>query len=345
MKNINFNMVTNTSREAVRAGRGFVVLEAVACVGDTAMNGILYPLSVVNSHHAQLENKPAPLGHPSVDGVAVNADNFFIKGSFDIGAAVLQNTMRNGEHIAEIWIDKEVAGRTTQGARLLDMIANKESIGVSTGLKPVKIRNEKGVDKNGQTYTQVLESFEYDHLAILINETPAGHSAGTYIIYNAETGTVENGDQSSLKQNEVFSMKHEFDIADLSKADRVKFQSLTVNEIMAASTAAPVAPTLEEATAIVVNSGLIVNEKDGGVFVSKEDAELIKKAKAAAKAKAEEMKTNIIANSKWTAELLADKSEIELELLCNMIEPEKDFSLNAGLTTNAASATFKAVEY
>lgn len=336
----------NKSREVVKAGRGFVVLDAVACVGDTAMNGILYPASVVANNSQDLVNKPAPLGHPMIDGQAVNASNFFIKGAYDIGAAVLNSTMSGDKNLAEIWIDKEVAERSDKGKKLLDMIANREPIGVSTGLKPVSMSKKKGVDKNGNEYSQVINSFEYDHLAILIDELPAGHSAGTYIIYNAETGEVENQGSQSAITNEENQMKHEFDLTDLSKGQRVQFQSLTVNEILEAVNAKKPQVTLEEAKQVVANSGLMINSADEGEFISKEDAQLLANVKAETAERIQEMTDYIVANSDYTAEMLANKDEAELLVINKLLDVKQDYSAQSTVVTNGANAsTFKAIEY
>lgn len=339
MKNkISVNFIVNKSRLENVSGRDFVVLNAMAVHGDSAMNGKLYPKNVVSRKASDLNDKPAPLSHPKRDGSHVRANDFYSKGAFDIGAQVKNSRMVGDKNMAEIWIDKEVAERTPRGKELVSSAEAMKPIGVSTGLIPISVREESGTDSFGKAYDEVVEDFEYDHLALLLNETPAGEHAGTKIIYNSETGDsfeVINHDGQTSITNEETQMKYELDLGDLSKAERLSITALTVNEILQAVTAKTPEVTLDQAKAVIANSGLQVNSEKDGKFISNEDAAILANHKADAQARKDEMIAHIVANSEYTSELLTNKDEAELLVINGMLTPANDFSVQDGVTTNA----------
>lgn len=315
----------------------------MAVKGDTAMNGIMYPMSVVSAKAAELKNKPAPLSHPKKAGMHTSANDFFVKGAFDIGAQVIDSKMIGDENIAEVWIDKEVAERTEKGKDLLNRAENKMPIGVSTGLIPRKVRNEEGTDKLGQRYNKVVEQFDYDHLALLLDEKAAGAAAGTQIIYNESQEALivnhEDGGQPESQQEEN-SMKVEFDISDLSKAERVQFGALTVNEIMEAVNREFEPVSLDDAKEVVTNAGLLVNSSEDGEFITKEDAQFLANAKKLEVERVNEIRENIVANSEMTNELVKDMNEDQLMGIYNSLDTrKKDYSMNDTVVTNSSQTS------
>lgn len=344
MNKISHNILCNKSRYERAHGRDFLVLEAMAVKGDTAMNGILYPMSVVSAKAAELKNKPAPLSHPKKAGMHTSASDFFVKGAFDIGAQVIDSKMKGDENIAEIWIDKEVAERTDRGKDLLNRAENKMPIGVSTGLIPRKVRNESGTDKLGQKYNKVVEAFEYDHLALLLDEQAAGAAAGTQIIYNESQEALivnhDDGGQPESLQQEENSMIVEFDISDLSKAERVQFGALTVNEIMEAVNREFEPVSLDDAKEVVTNAGLLVNSKEDGQFISNEDAEILANAKKFEVERVNEIRDHIVANSEMTNELIKDMTEEQLMGIYNSLDVrKKNYSMKDTVVTNSQSSS------
>lgn len=353
MNKISCNILCNKSRYEKVNGRDFLVLEAMAVKGDTAMNRKLYPLSVVSQMAPDLKGKPAPLSHPKLGAELTTADNFFTKGAHDIGAQVMESTMVGSENMAEVWVDKEVAMRTGRGRRLIERAEKKLPIGVSTGLIPEIVVQRQGIDSLGNEYDEIVEKFKYDHLALLLDETAAGAAAGTEVIYNSEQRAlvVNHGGQPS-QTNEDNSMKVEFDISDLSKAERVQFGALTVNEIMQAVNREPESVTLDIATEVVTNAGLLVNSKDEGEFITKEDAVILANAKKAEQERIDEMKTHIVANSEMTEEMISGMNEATLLGLYNTIEKsaKPDYSMNGTVVTNAQNKQgdeqeFNAIDY
>ena len=214
-------LTTNAAREETISGREFVILNAMLIRADTSMNGIFYPSSELKSTFSQLEDLPAPLGHPKRDGMHVSACDQFAKGAHDIGAFVKNVTMKGKEVWGDIFIDKEVASRTEQGRSLLQKITNKAKIGVSTGLQIAKIIAKKGADELGKAFDSVGHGFKFDHLALLDGEQAAGAHAGTEVKFNSENSESlfvinhDNGSQSKSNKKEVCSMKIEIDVTDL----------------------------------------------------------------------------------------------------------------------------------
>lgn len=344
---------TNAVRTETVDSREYTVLKAMFMKGNSVMNGIFYPLEEVESSFHQLENLPVPLGHPMLNGTHVSAQNAFTKGKHDIGAFVKNVAMQGDEVWGEIWIDNEFASRSDGGKSLLAKIAEKAQIGVSTGLKIAQKIQQQGQDALGNAYNMIGRMFNFDHLAVLLDQRAAGADYGTEIVYNSDTGeslfVVNHGGQPS--QHEENSMKHEFDIADLSKAERVQFQALTVNEIMEAVNRKPEAVTLDTAKDVVTNAGLLVNSKDEGEFISKEDAKILANAKKAEAERIDEMQDFIVTNSEMTKDMIANMDESALLGLYKTIEKsvEPDYSMNNTVITNAKGGAdageFNAIDY
>ena len=347
------SIITNKSRLENISGRDFIVADGMAAHGDSAMNGVFYPASVISNKAKSLEGKPTPLSHPKRDGMNVSADDFFSNGAYNIGGKVLVSEMSGQKNIVKIYVDKEFAERSEQGKKLVNRLMNGEYVGLSTGLVPLSTREESGVDQFGMEYNQVIEDLEYDHLAFLLDEMPAGIAAGTKVIINAETGEsldiiTHSGGKSDHKKVEVNAMEHKIDLSDLSKSDRVKIVACNAQDILAAITAEPKQATVEQAQEILEAKGLKINSAES-VVLTKEAHESLK-ANAdlyanAEKARVDIIKAAIMANSKLEDADLSGMSEESLSRFSNSLTPQNDFSLNDTVTTNAdADKTFKPLE-
>jgi len=337
-------LTTNAVREETISGREFVILNAMLIRADTSMNGIFYPESELKATFNQLEDLPAPLGHPKRDGMHVSAGDPFTKGAHDIGAFVKNVRMKGKEVHGDIFIDKEVASRTEQGRSLLQKVANKAKIGVSTGLQIAKIIAEKGVDDLKKAFNSIGRGFKFDHLALLDGETAAGDHAGTEIKFNSENSESlfvinhDNGSQSKSNKKEVHSMKIEIDVTDLCKKDRVKLESMTANELINTVNAEKPAVTIEDAQKVIEAKGMQVNSADSVVLTAEQHKELTTNAdlfKVAETERLDKIKESIMANSKMEAPDLDGMGEAALTRLANSLTPENDFSVNDGVTTNA----------
>lgn len=336
-------LLTNASRLERVSGRDFVVVDGLAAYGGSAMNRILYPESVISRKAKSLEGKPAPLSHPKRDGMNVSAEDFFSKGSHDVGGKVMTSTMVGNKNMTKIFVDKEFAERSEGGKELVRRLLAGEEVGLSTGLTPIKTRKESGVDQFGIEFDEVIEDLEYDHLAFLIDETAAGAAAGTKVIINSETGEsleVYTHSDSQSEEPKVNTMIYELNLSELSQKDRAVVQGLTVNEILNYAKSEPKQPTVAEAQSLLESKGMKVNSADS-VVMSKEDHAALK-ANADAYAEAEiervnEIKAHITANSKMEESDLDGIDEMALTRLANSLTPDNDFSVQDGVTTNANS--------
>ena len=127
-------MITNASRLENISGRDFVVVDGLAAHGDSSMNRVFYPTSVVTRKASSLEGKPTPLSHPERDGMKVSADDFFSKGAHDIGGKVMRSEMSGAKNLAKIYVDKEFAERSEGGKELVRRLLAGEDVGLSTAL-------------------------------------------------------------------------------------------------------------------------------------------------------------------------------------------------------------------
>lgn len=166
-------------------GRDHIVTKMTPIIGNTVMNGGLYPDAEVDKSFTQLNMLPAPDGHPKVGGHHVSAFHPLATNAHNIGGIIRNPSKTNKIVTAELWIDMEVANSTAGGKELLKRIKNKEKVGVSTGLT-LKQRAANGVGDDGKDYSWEGADFKFDHVAILLNEAAAGDHVGTELKFNAE---------------------------------------------------------------------------------------------------------------------------------------------------------------
>lgn len=159
--------------------REHIVTEMVPIVGDSVMNGGLYPFDEIKASYLQIDNLPAPNGHPKVNGEIVSAFHPLAINAHNIGGFVRNPRLDNKRVINEFWLDTEIANQSDDGKELIRRIENGEEVGVSTGLT---VRQE---NKAGDTYTWVARDLRFDHVAILLNEKAAGAHVGTKLTVNS----------------------------------------------------------------------------------------------------------------------------------------------------------------
>jgi hypothetical protein len=163
--------------EEVFNGRNHLVTKMVSIEGDSVMNGWLYPFGAVSEAHGQLNDLHAPAGHPMVDGEYVSASSPMAVNSYNIGASVKNPQMSGAFVVNDLAIDIEVAERTEQGREAMSRIRSGDKIGVSTGLTATTVN--KAGEMNGKSYTGIVQNIEFDHVAILLKEPPAGENTFT----------------------------------------------------------------------------------------------------------------------------------------------------------------------
>lgn len=168
---VNLRAAVNAAdiRTEMYNGREHLVLPSYTLPDNVVMNGGLYPADEIEKSYASLENTPAPMGHPQINGEYVSAYhpaaiNGYYAGAFN------RNVRRDGHRVyLEKWVDVEFAKTNAQGQALLEAIKTKQPIHTSTGvlLEPEPVANAAA------GYKWIARNMRFDHDAILVNETGA----------------------------------------------------------------------------------------------------------------------------------------------------------------------------
>ena len=304
-------------------GRDYLITKMMPIAGDSLMNGLLYPAEVVAKSYAQLDQLPAPVGHPTHGGEAVSALDPKGGAPFGIGAFIRKPLLNRKEVYAELAIDVEVANRSEQGKAVLSRIKSGKRLGVSTGLNG-KINRTAGTH-DGQEYYGALTDIRFDHVAILLNEAPAGEN--TYTL-NKQRGqsmrTVEI-------DTEALSMEDHSILSNASKFPKDIVKALVDKT------------TVKEATAIVTNAGqqVIDDPKAYQQFIENRD-HLAAWLETQADKRAEKV-AFVVENSEMTAEHMASMSDDALDGLVNSIKP-KNVHISAFNSGGAAELDLSILE-
>ncbi|WP_411975940.1 hypothetical protein [Sulfitobacter faviae] len=159
--------VSGKIKRVQREGRETIILPSYAAKADTVLNNILYPKDELESSYAGLNRTPAPYGHPVLNGKFVPAKDPEAMARTSI-FAWNENARWDGDRIAlDVVIDEARAKESENGRKVLEAIANEQPIATSTGLL---CNLEAATDK---PYEGIARGIEWDHVAILLNETPA----------------------------------------------------------------------------------------------------------------------------------------------------------------------------
>lgn len=172
------NSASNITTETINGAEHIVVKNVVPVRDGIVLNGGLYPAEENTKGYKSLEDKPMPYGHPKVDGRHVSASNVRAVNEYHIGAYTRNVRKEKGQVLTDAVINRRFAEGSENGRKVLqrldDMAAGKsvEPISISTGLLLNRIE-AKG-ESNGKRYTWIATNQVYDHVAILLDEPPAG---------------------------------------------------------------------------------------------------------------------------------------------------------------------------
>lgn len=165
-------------------GRPHLVTTMMPIRGDITMNKKFFSDEEVGKSFMQLNMLPAPNGHPTVNGIAVSAFHPVANNKHNIGG-FLRNPRKKGKRVfVDFMLDEEIANNSDEGKEVIRRIEAGEKIGVSTGLTIRQITNKQGEDDFGKAFNQEVFGFNFDHVAILLNEAAAGEHAGTELVLN-----------------------------------------------------------------------------------------------------------------------------------------------------------------
>ena len=165
-------------------------------VNDIVMNGMLYPADQLAKGVATLNGKPAPAGHPKNEaGQYISALNGEALLNAYIGSICTNARHEGGKTLVDVVVNEAQAKAHPDGAKLVERLDaaiagnNADPIHVSTGLF-VEAISANG-ESLGKKYDRIATNLQYDHLAILLNQTGAGTpEQGVGMFLNAE-GTEE----------------------------------------------------------------------------------------------------------------------------------------------------------
>ncbi len=193
MKQVRVNVRHAIDNSAIRRerrdGRDYIVVPSATMPDGIVMNRVRYPADEIAKAFGSLENTPAPLGHPTIEGAFVSAKDPEGLARGWIGAWNRNVRRENGRVFVDKVIDVTTANQLDGGKTVLAAIEKGEPIHSSTGLYALltAVQNDDAVDWEASDIV-------FDHDAILIGEDGAATPAqGVGLMVNA--GKAADGQQ------------------------------------------------------------------------------------------------------------------------------------------------------
>jgi len=174
------NIVTAVNAANVsKDGDRYTVREVVHALDGIVLNGRMYPGEELKKSVAGLNGCPAPAGHPKdAKGRHISASHGEALQASWIGAYCTNSRYEGGRAMCDIVINGAQAKVMPDGAAVIARLdaaiagTNSEPIPVSSGLMLQEVAANG--ESLGKKYRAVATNLEFDHLAILLHETPAG---------------------------------------------------------------------------------------------------------------------------------------------------------------------------
>lgn len=166
--NIRTAVNSKSIRRERRNGRDVIIVPSATLPDGIVMNRVRYPAAAIEKGFGSLENTPAPLGHPNIEGQFVSAsDPRGMVRSF-VGAWNENVRRENGRVVMEKVIDVEYAKQLEGGRAVLEAIDKGEPIHTSTGLYCTlqDLTNDPDADFEAADLV-------FDHDAVLLGEEGA----------------------------------------------------------------------------------------------------------------------------------------------------------------------------
>ncbi len=179
--NVRHAIDNSAIRRERRDGRDYIVVPSATMPDGIVMNRIRYPADEIAKAFGSLENTPAPLGHPTIEGAFVSAKDPEGLARGWIGAWNRNVRRENGRVFVDKVIDVATANQLDGGKAVLAAIEKGEPIHSSTGLYALltAVQNDDAVDWEASDIV-------FDHDAILIGEDGAATPAqGVGLMVNA----------------------------------------------------------------------------------------------------------------------------------------------------------------
>ena len=171
-------------RRERRDGRDYIIVPSATMPDGIVMNRTRYSADEIAKAFGSLENTPAPLGHPTIEGSFVSAKDPEGLARGWIGAWNRNVRRENGRVLVDKVIDVATANQLDGGKTVLEAIEKGEPIHSSTGLYAIltAVTDDENVDWEASDIV-------FDHDAILIGEDGAATPAqGVGLMVNAAAG-------------------------------------------------------------------------------------------------------------------------------------------------------------
>jgi len=180
---------TNVKSSQIKETETHFMIEGVpVTVDDAVMNGLLYSAEHNRAGMPTIRDRVITLGHPrTANGSGADAYAGESLQKFYSGGHIESVYADNGVWRVNISISKALlrAQDEAQNSNFYDRLANKEPIGVSTGLY-TEVDATPGTNAKGDEYTGIATKQQYNHLAMLdANEPPAG-GQDTFMRFNGK---------------------------------------------------------------------------------------------------------------------------------------------------------------
>ncbi|UST52949.1 hypothetical protein NF681_11400 [Comamonadaceae bacterium OTU4NAUVB1] len=180
-------------------GSKYTIRDVCGATDDIVMNQRLYPADQLAIGAPTLNGKPAPAGHPKNSfGQHISAANGEALATAWIGAYCTNVRHEGGRTLTDVVVNGDMARATPLGLTLVERLdaaiagTNAEPIHVSTGLNLAEV--VANGESRGKKYRCIATNIQYDHLAILLNETGAGtpeEGVGMFVNAQGEQEEIE----------------------------------------------------------------------------------------------------------------------------------------------------------
>ena len=213
------NILSSIKKTQIKdTGKSFVIEGIPVTVDNSVMNRVLYPKDENEKGLPSLIGKPLSLSHPEIDGEFATAREG--KGLLDFfSGGVVTNVYRDGGiWYANAEIKKSLLKAQDESGRYEQALLNKDNIGVSTGL--VFETNSESGEVEGEEYDHIAINQVYDHLALLLDEEPAGGEA-TVMRFNSKSKDI------GVKINQISNSQQQTNGVLKNKADDESALNLT----------------------------------------------------------------------------------------------------------------------
>lgn len=306
---------TNIGKSQIEdKGSHFKITGIPITKNQSVMNRVAYTTEYNEKGIPTIEKQPITTGHPSVNGVNVSAKegeglNFYT-GSL-VGNAYLDSDDR---WKVDTMVNKKKLAAQDTGERWIEILANKETFGVSTGLTFAK--NDISGVLDGKEYDMVAMNQQYDHLAFLDPkvEKPAGGrdtmvsfnsdvEVGEVIICNIDEGEAKSIDQQEPSDNFIDKVAN-------------KLKALFANDNQTGYNNTDLNTNNEECAmrdiieAKLTANQIEVNGLDDGAKLEKYNAIILAE-------KQEALNTNSTETPAWASALAAKVDSLETQLTAN----------------------------